>query len=67
MRTEAQNRASEKYRLKTYDSILIQCRKEYNLNERIKAAAQSQGISKQAYIIEAIEKQLALDGYGKQP
>ena len=63
MRTEAQKRADYKSRSKIYEQIVIQSRKDFVLNDRIKDAALSVNMSKNAFLLYAIEKQLKELGY----
>lgn len=65
MRSEAQKRADKKYVTKTYEQIKIMERREFDLNKRLLAAAEQTGVSKNAYIVAAIEKQLEIDGFGR--
>lgn len=65
MRSEAQKRADKKYITKTYEQIKITERREFNLNQRLLAASEHAGLSKNAYIIAAVEKQLEADGFGR--
>lgn len=63
MRTEAQKRADYKSRSKIYEQITLQSRKEFVLNDRIKSAANAINMSKNAFLLYAIEKELSRLGY----
>lgn len=65
MRSEAQKRADMKYRCKTYEQIILRYRKEIVLNDRIKDAAISLNMSKNAFLLYAIEKELSRLGYDR--
>lgn len=54
--TDAQKRAVAKYNAKSYDRIEIKVKK--GQKEKIKAHAESRGMSLNAFIVEAIEKEL---------
>lgn len=54
--TDAQKRAVAKYNAKSYDRIEIKVKK--GEKEKIKAHAESRGMSLNAFIVEAIEKEL---------
>lgn len=59
--SKARIKANDKYNKKAYEQIKIYARKETRLNELIKIAAQKRNISRQAYIVMAIEQQLSYD------
>ena len=63
MRTDAQKKADYKSRSKIYEQIVIQSRKDFVLNDRIKDAALSLNMSKNAFLLYAIEKELSSLGY----
>lgn len=65
MISDAKKRANRKYNEKTYDQIKIIGKKTDALNLRIQQAAEQTGVSKNAYIVAAIEKQLEIDGFGR--
>ena len=65
MRTDAQKKADYKSRSKIYEQIVIQSRKDFVLNDRIKDAALSVNMSKNAFLLYAIEKELNELGYPK--
>lgn len=65
MTSEAKKRANMKYDAKTYEQIKIKERKEYCLNERLVSAARQAGVSKNAYMLSALERQLAADGFSR--
>lgn len=58
MITEAQKRARDKYREKTYDRIA--CDFPRGDRERIKAAAAADGKSMQKFIVEAVHEKMGL-------
>lgn len=66
MRSEAQKRADQKYKAKAYDQTRFETRREIHINERINQAASQQGVSKNAYIVAAVERQLEADGFGRE-
>ena len=59
--SKARIKANDKYNQKAYEQIKIYARKELRLNELIKIVAQRRNISRQAYIVMAIEQQLSYD------
>ena len=65
MRTEAQKRAENKSKKKIYEQLLVKSRREFRLDERITHAAERTGMSKNAYMVAAIERQLEADGFGR--
>lgn len=65
MRSEAQKRADKKYNAKTYEQIKLIGKRTDALNARIQRASVAAGMSKNAYIVAAIEKQLETDGHGR--
>lgn len=50
---------------KIYERILLQSRREFCLSCRIEKAANEKRLSKNAYILNAVEYALSLDGYGR--
>lgn len=65
MISDAKKRANKKYNEKTYEQIRIVGKKTDALNQRIQLASEHAGMSKNAYIIAALEKQLEADGFGR--
>ena len=61
-RTAAQNRATTKYNAKAYEQIKIFSRREDRISEQIETAAARRGISKAAYILDALRAALDRDG-----
>lgn len=57
--SEAQKRASEKYRAKTYDRIIIELRKDNNELEQWKQAAAACGSSLSGFIKKATRARIA--------
>lgn len=55
--------AQKRYKNKVYERITLQERREYCIIRRIEKAAEAKGVSKNAYIICAIERALEADGY----
>lgn len=64
MRSEAQKKADMKSRQKIYVQITLQTRRENVLNDRIKLCANKLNMSKNAFLLYAIEKELLANGYG---
>lgn len=65
MISDAKKRANKKYNDKTYEQIKLIGKKADMLNLRIQRASENAGMSKNAYIVAAIEKQLEADGFGR--
>ena len=65
MISDAKKRANKKYNEKTYEQIKLIGKKTDMLNLRIQQASEKAGMSKNAYIVAALEKQLELDGFGR--
>lgn len=63
--TEARYRANRKYQCKAYEQIKLESRREFVLNDRIKMAAASVNMSKNAFLLYAIEKELSRLGYNR--
>lgn len=63
MYNEKKKAYNVQYNKDVYEQIKINSRKENRLNQRVIEAAKQTGKTRQSYIIEAIEKQLAIDGY----
>ncbi len=62
MRTDAQRRAQNKYRAKSYDQINYRVSKEERLKQRIHIASQLTGVSSTQYVLDAIRAKLEADG-----
>lgn len=58
--TEAQGRATAKYRAKAYDRIEVKARKEEG--RLIRSAAEAAGQSVNAYILDAVRQRMERDG-----
>jgi hypothetical protein len=56
------NESHDRWQRKAYDSILIKVRKEKQYPVILDIAATKHGISRTQYIINAIDRQLQLDG-----
>jgi len=63
--SDAKKRANKKYNAKAYEQIKLIGKKTDALNVRIQRASEAAGMSKNAYIVAALEKQLEADGFGK--
>ena len=63
--TDARYKANKKYQCKAYEQIKLESRKEFVLNDRIKSAATSVNMSKNAFLLYAIEKELSRLGYNR--
>lgn len=61
MKTDAQKRATKKYDAKTYNSITFRIKKEDK--DILTAAVQAAGISRNAYIKNALNERLIKDGF----
>lgn len=59
--TQAQKRAKQKYDSKTYVQTKLTTRHDLCINRRIELAAKRHGLSKNAYIICALESALKAD------
>ena len=60
--SEARIRANAKYNKKAYDPITIQSKKDDRIRELVSLASKRTGISKNVYMIQAIQSQLTRDG-----
>ena len=56
--TAARKRANDKYNAKAYDVLSIRVQKAERINERIDNAIRGTGISKAAFILDAIRAKL---------
>jgi len=63
MRSDAQKRADRKYESKIFCMTSLKTKKEICLNSRIERAAQSLNMSKNSFLLYAIEKELTRLGY----
>ena len=60
MVTEAHKRATQKYESKSYDKVLLRIRKDTEpTRETITAAAESVGMSLNAFIMDAIKEKIS--------
>lgn len=58
-KTPAEIRANTKYIAKTYDRIMVKLRKDGDLrSDDIKAAAAAEGLSLNAYVVQAIREKM---------
>ncbi len=62
MRTDAQRRAQNKYKAKSYDQINYRVPKEERLKQRINIASRLTGVSSAQYVLDAVRAKLESDG-----
>lgn len=62
MRTDAQRRAQNKYKAKSYDQINYRVPKEERLKQRIHIASRLTGVSSAQYVLDAVRAKLESDG-----
>ena len=62
MRTDAQRRAQNKYKAKSYDQINYRVPKEERLKQRINIASHLTGVSSTQYVLDAVRAKLESDG-----
>ena len=65
MKSEAKKRADSKWESKAYDKVLLRIRKDTEpTRETITAAAESVGMSLNAFIMEAVKEKIQRDDSG---
>lgn len=60
--SEARIRANSKYNRKAYETIQVRAKKDERLGELLNVGAARAGVSKAAYIVDAIKARLEEDG-----
>lgn len=55
--------ADMRFEAKTYDRFSVKVRKESGIQEALESASTKAGISKNAYVVAAVQEKLIRDGY----
>lgn len=66
MVTPAQQRATNKYNQRVYETVSAKSLREERINDQIAIAAEKTGKSRMAYILDAIRERLERDGVTRE-